>query len=98
MSRVKQSDIQAFNRFKKTIKLNNIIIGLVLAGSLLVTGCNSNKEELSSNEDIIMVDDIAPRCSECNNQKQGTDDNKIFVCVNPSCDKFKDTIEFSDKD
>ena len=86
------------NRFKVTLKLNNIIIGLVLVGSLLVTGCNSNKEEVSSKEYIIMVDDIAPRCSECNNQRQGTDDNKTFVCVNPSCDKFEDTIEFSDKD
>ena len=86
------------NRFKETIKLNNMIIGLVLVGSLLVTGYNSNKEELSSKEDIIIVDDIAPRCSECNNQRQGTDDNKTFVCVNPSCDKFEDTIEFSDKD
>ena len=86
------------NRFKETIKLNNIIIGLVLVGSLLVTGCNSNKEEVSSKEYIIMVDDINLRCSECNNQRQGTDDNKTFVCVNPSCDKFEDTIEFSDKD
>ena len=86
------------NRFKETIKLNNIIIGLVLVGSLLVTGYNSNKEDIYSNEDIIMVDDIAPRCSECNNQMQGTDDNKTFVCVNPSCDKFEDIIEFSDKD
>ena len=86
------------NVFKETLKLNNIIIGLVLVGSLLVTGCNSNKEEVSSKEYIIMVDDIAPRCSECNNQRQGTDVNKTFVCVNPSCDKFEDTIEFSDKD
>ena len=86
------------NVFKETLKLNNIIIGLVLVGSLLVTGCNSNKEEVSSKEYIIMVDDIAPRCTECNNQRQGTDDNKTFVCVNPSCDKFEDTIEFSDKD
>ena len=85
------------NRFKETLKLNNMIIGLVLVGSLLVIGCNSNQEELSSNEDIIMVDDIAPRCSECNNQMQETDDNKTFVCVNPSCDKFEDIIEF-DKD
>ena len=30
--------------------------------------------------------------------KKKTDDNKRFVCVNPSCDKFEDTIEFSDKD
>ena len=81
------------NRLKKTI----IIIGLVLAGSLLVTEYNTDKKDLSSNEDIIMVDDIAPRCSECNNQMQGTDDNKTFVCVNPSCDKFEDTIEFSYK-
>ena len=81
------------NRLKKTI----IIIGLVLAGSLLVTEYNTDKKDLSSNEDIIMVDDIAPRCSECNNQRQGTDDNKTFVCVNPSCDKFEDTIEFSYK-
>ena len=86
------------NRFKETIKLNNIIIGLVVVGSLLVTGYNSNKKEIPSNEDIIMVYDIAPRCSECNNQMQETDDNKTFVCVNPSCDKFEDTIEFSDKD
>ena len=86
------------NRFKETLKLKNMIIGLVLVGSLLVTGRNSNQEELSSNEDIIMVDDIAPRCSECKNQMQKTDDNKRFVCVNPSCDKFEDTIEFSDKD
>ena len=85
------------NVFKETLKLNNIIIGLVLVGSLLVTGCNSNKEEVSSKEYIIMVDDIAPRCSECNNQRQGTDDNKKFVCVNPSCYKFEDTREF-DKD
>ena len=86
------------NRLKKTI----IIIGLVLAGSLLVTEYNTDKKDLSSNEDIIMVDDIAPRCSECNNQMQTTDDktddNKTFVCVNPSCDKFEDTIEFSYKD
>ena len=82
------------NRLKKTI----IIIGLVLAGSLLVTEYNTDKKDLSSNEDIIMVDDIAPRCSECKNQMQKTDDNKRFVCVNPSCDKFEDTIEFTDKD
>ena len=88
------------NRLTKTIKLNNMIIVLVLvlAGSLLVTGCNSNKEDLSSDEDIIRVDEIAPRCSECNNQMQGQKDNKKFVCINPSCDKFEDTIEFSEKD
>ena len=86
------------NRFKEALKLNSIIIGLVLVESLLVIGYNSNNKELSSNEDIIRVDDIAPRCSECNNQRQETDDNKTFVCVNPSCDKFEDTIEFSDKD
>lgn len=74
------------NRFKKTI----IIIGLVLAGSLLVIEHNTDKKDLSSDEEIIMVDDIAPRCSKCKNQRQKTDDNKRFVCVNPSCDKFED--------
>jgi riboflavin kinase/FMN adenylyltransferase len=72
------------------VKIAGLIIAMAL--SLSLTGCSNNNLQSTQDDNITMINDVAPKCINCGYQMTEVD-NKFYCTNNPTCVSYKDLLE-----
>ena len=75
------------------IKIAAILIAMAL--SLSLTGCSNNNLHSTQDDNITMINEVAPKCVNCGYQMIEVD-NKFYCVNNPTCVSYKDLLELDD--